>query len=252
MIIFWRRFLWRLRSFVLQAPAALTLTAVCLSVFGMMQVCARTEFVYGYRYDQALMACFGLNWPMLLRGFFWQPFTYIFLHADWIHLGLNMLTVLLFGSGLEAEIGQRRFWNIFLIGGVVGGLGWLLITALMTHLPITTAVTLWLPEAWRNWINSGGAATPQNSLCIGASGGVFALIGAYAAFFPKREVYVLLLFIPAKLKARTLAYFLGVMSLFEMVFIQSQVAHAAHLAGGICGYLLALKMRKHFLGRVKL
>jgi len=70
-----------------------------------------------------LTLVFGLHWPLLRAGCFWQPVTYMFLHAGWMHLGLNMLTVLLFGSGLESEIGGRRFWRVFLWGGVLGGLG---------------------------------------------------------------------------------------------------------------------------------
>ncbi len=42
-----------------------------------------------------------------------------------MHLGLNMLTVLLFGSGLESEIGGRQFWQVFLWGGVLADwAGW--------------------------------------------------------------------------------------------------------------------------------
>ncbi len=247
MITFLRRCLWRLRLLLHQSPAALTLAAVCFLVFWILRVCANTEFVFGYRFDQALYACFGLSWPMLLRGFFWQPLTYIFLHANWLHLGLNMLTVLLFGSGLESEIGQRRFWQIFLIGGVTGGIGWLATTALMAHAPVMTALTHWMPHALRTWINAGSSGTATNALCIGASGGVFALIGAYAALFPQREVYILLLVVPLRLRARTLAWLLGVFTILEAIFVQSQVAYAAHIAGGIGGYLLALRMKREII-----
>ncbi len=227
------------------APAATKLAAACLAVFVIQQTAARAEFVYGYTYGQALTASFGLNWPLLSRGFLWQPVTYMFLHASWAHLGLNMLTVLLFGSGLEGEIGGRRFWRVFLTGGVVGGIGWLAMTAVLPHLPPLEALTRWMPQAARLWLGSGGPESRalDSALCMGASGGVFALIGAYAALFPQRVVYVLLVFIPVKLKARSLAWVLGALTVAEAVFVQSQVAYAAHLAGGLAGYLYGMRLR---------
>jgi membrane associated rhomboid family serine protease len=240
-----RRWLWRLRGVFYKAPAATTLAVVCFFIFLVVRTADGVEFVYGYRFGQALVSCFGLNWPLLSRGFFWQPLTYMFLHASWAHLGLNLLTVLLFGSGLEAEIGGRRFWRIFLVGGVVGGLGWLAVTAVTPFLPAMTALTQWMPLPVQAWLGTGNAAgrSLDGALCIGASGGVFALIGAYVALFPRREVYLLLLFVPVRLKARTLAWVLVAGTIAEAVFVQSQVAYAAHLAGGIGGYLLALQMR---------
>lgn len=248
MITLIRRWLWRLRGLFILAPAATTLVAVCFFVFLIQQSAAKVDFVsvygYRYRYAQALVSCFGLNGLFLRHGFFWQPFTYMFLHAGWWHLGLNMLTVLLFGSGLESEIGGRRFWRVFLTGGVLGGLGWLGMTAIVPYLPSLSGLTQWMPQALRVWTGAGDPAGPtlDGALCIGASGGVFALIGAYAALFPHREVYLLLLVFPVRLKARSLAWLLGGLTIAEAVFIQSQVAYAAHLAGGVAGYLCARRM----------
>ena len=240
-----RRWLWRLRGLFYTAPASISLAAVCFFVFLVQQAAERVEFVYGYSFGQALVPCFGLNGQLLVRGFFWQPLTYMFLHAGWIHLSLNMLTVLLFGSGLEMEIGGRRFWRVFLTGGVLGGLGWLALTAVLPYLPSAEALTLWMPQSVRTWLGGGNAAgrTLDAALCIGASGGVFGLIGAYAALFPNREVYVLLVVIPVRVKARTLAWLLGALTVAEAVFVQSQMAYAAHLAGGVAGYLCARRMR---------
>ena len=239
-----RRRLWCLRMFFILAPAATTLAAVCFFVFLMQQAAARVEFVYGYSFGQALVSCFGLNWPLLRHGFFWQPLTYMFLHAGWAHLGLNLLTVLLFGSGLEREVGGARFWRLFLAGGVLGGLGWLAVTAALPYLPPMTSLTGWIPAGLRTWLGAGTgpSGSLQSALCIGASGGVFGLIGAYAALFPRREVYVLLLVVPVRMRASTLAWVLGLLTVAEAVFVQTQVAYAAHLAGGLAGFLCARRM----------
>jgi len=227
-----RRWLWRLRGFFILAPAARSLASVCLVVFLAQQTAAKVEFVniYGYSlsYAQALTRCFSLNWPLLSQGFLWQPATYMFLHGSWMHLLLNMFTVLFFGSGLEMEVGGRQFWRIFLTGGILGGLGWLAVTAALPHLP-----------ALHGWFGGAGAGrTLETASCIGASGGVFALIGAYAVLFPQREVCLLLFFVfPVRMKGRSLAWFLGLMTVAEAIFMRSQIAYAAHLSGGLAGYL---------------
>lgn len=55
----------------------------------------------------------GLGWPALI-----DPLTYQFLHANLIHLGVNMLALLAFGSGVERRIGGRRMLAFYLICGV--------------------------------------------------------------------------------------------------------------------------------------
>jgi len=216
------------------APAALTLVGITIAFFFVQRVAARADFLDGHSFGEMLVYCFGLHAPLLAEGFVWQLVTYLFLHGGWLHLGLNMLTVLLFGSGLELEIGSRRFWTTFLAGGALGGLAWVALDALQPFVAAAApGVARWL--ALRTHAGVYGT-------CIGASGGVFALIGAYAALFPRRETVVLVLFFPLRMKARTLALFLGVLTILDAALLQSQVAYAAHLAGGVAGYLYGLAL----------
>ena len=62
------------------------------------------------------------------------------------------------------------------------------------------------------------------------------------ALFPRRETVVLVLFLPVRMKARTLALFLGGLTILDAALLQSQVAYAAHLAGGAAGYLYGLAL----------
>jgi len=244
-----RRWLWRLRNLIYLAPAAVHLVAACLLVFAIQRVTARAVFAWGpwgheRTFAHAVEACFGLTWGLLKCGFFWQPLTYAFLHGGWWHLTMNTLVILLFGSGVEAEVGARRFLRIFFFGSVLGGLGWLGMLALMQHLPPMDAAAQWVPEGLRRWMPFVSARQPlDTAMCIGASGGVFALIGAYAAMFPKRVVYVFIP-VPVKMKARTLAVLLGALTIVEAVAIQLNVAYAAHLTGGLVGYAYGVMLRR--------
>jgi len=224
--------------------------AVCFFIFIVQLVSARVKFAWGYwgaeyTIGQAVEACFSLNWGLLKQGFFWQPFTYALLHGGWGHLLMNTLVILLFGAGVEAEIGSKRFLRIFFFGSVLGGLGWLGMLALMPYLPPMDTLAQWVPSIIRRWLPfvSASEVRLDTAACVGASGGVFALIGAYAAMFPKRVVYLILPF-PIKMKARTLAVILGFMTVAEAVAIQSNVAYAAHLAGGVAGYFYGVMLRR--------
>jgi membrane associated rhomboid family serine protease len=241
-----RNFIWRVRAGIVLAPAARAVVLLCVAVFLVQQVAARTEFVrgYGYSFGDCLTYCFGLHGPLLARGFIWQPVTYMFLHGSLLHLLLNMFTVLFFGSGLEMEVGSRRFWRILLLGGAVGGLGWVLADACEPRL------LAWLANgpAWGGMVTKVlhlHRVATGNGICIGASGGVFALIGAYAALFPRRETMVLMLFWPVTIRARTLAIVLGVVTVGEAIIGLGQVAYVAHLAGGVAGYVYGLRLRRH-------
>ena len=214
------------------APAAVTLAVLSISFFVIQRVASGVDFVDGSSYGTLLTQCFGLHAPLLVRGFGWQVVTYLFLHGSGLHLALNMLTVLLFGAGLEMEIGSRRFWTVFLAGGAMGGLGWVACDA------VQPALAAAFPEVAR--VLALRTQPGVYGTCIGASGGVFALIGAYAALFPRRETVVLVLVFPVRMRARTLAVFLGLATIVEAVLLRSQIAYAAHLAGGIAGYLYGL------------
>jgi len=138
----------------------------------------------------------------------WQFITYMFLHGGLFHLFLNMLGLFFFGPETERAIGTRRFAVLYFACGILGGVGWLLFT----------------------FLNPAG-------YCIGASGAIFGILGAFAALFPNRPVTVLVFFVlPLTMKARTLAIAMAVFSLLASVGQPGNIAYSAHLAGGLAGY----------------
>lgn len=155
-----------------------------------------------------LAKIFGLCGDDILHGMVWQFVTYMFLHGSFMHILMNMLGLFFLGSELEHALGSKRFLHLYLGCGVLGGLGWLL-------------------------LGGGSGAT-----CVGASGAVFGIIGAFAALFPDRKITLLVFFVlPVTTSARTLAIIIGVASLLMLRLGGGGVAHAAHLAGGLAGYL---------------
>lgn len=233
------RWRWQAPGGLRFGPVAATIAAICVGVFLVQQVTARAQFAPGFNFGTLLTYIFGLHWPLFSEGFFWQPVTYNFLHGSWLHLALNLFSLLFFGSAVEQLVGRGRFWTLFLASGIVGGLGWMLfdwleplLWARVQHWP----GPLWarLAQRWAEHQSVG-----RFGVCVGASAGVFGLIGAFAALCPRRELIMLLFFIPVRMRARQVALLLMCVTLAELIGGRGQVAYAAHLFGGFAGYLLA-------------
>jgi membrane associated rhomboid family serine protease len=91
-------------------------------------------------------------------------FTSMFLHADPIHIGGNMLYLWIFGHNVEDTIGHGRFLLFYLASGVVAVVGQTLVT-------------------------------PSSSVpLIGASGAVAGVLGAYLLLSPHATILTLVMF----------------------------------------------------------
>jgi len=253
LIIIFRRWLWHLRSFFYFSSTTIRVVALCVCVHLISSVTALVGVGYtGISYSSVLHNCFSLNWPLFSKGFVWQLISHIFMHGSWWHLILNMWACVVFGSVLERDHGARFFLKVFLIGGIIGGAGWLAYTAVLPFLSFMAPLSGWIAEPYRAWLCAGDGlkGSLSDSSCIGASGGVFALLGCFIAMYPKRELYVLLFFvIPLRLRAHTLLWIIVAFTFAEAIFIQSPIANASHLCGGAFGYWLGWRSVR--LGRCK-
>ncbi len=171
--------------------------------------------------SNVLFQTFGLVPDKFLFSFwFWQPFTYMFLHSQSVfHVLFNMLILWWFGSELELKWGSKFFLTYYLVCGVGAALIYLLFVfaySLITADPL-----------------------PLLAPVVGASGAAFGLLLAYGILFGERVIYFMMMF-PMKAK-----YFVLIIGLVELVTLldsgfSSGVANLAHLGGLLSGYL-ALK-----------
>ena len=69
------------------------------------------------RYDQTAMAG---GWPGGLGAEIWTFVTYAFLHANWMHFGVNAIWFLAFGSAVARRFGTMRFLAFFLVTAAAG------------------------------------------------------------------------------------------------------------------------------------
>lgn len=102
--------------------------------------------------------------PSAIRAEPWRLITSAFLHANPVHLLFNMYALYVFGPVLERFLGRVRYLALYLVGGIGGSVGVVLIWQL--YLVSGADSSKWLD----------GLLAPAPAL--GASGAVFALMGA--------------------------------------------------------------------------
>ena len=139
----------------------------------------------------------------------WTLLTSIFLHADVSHLVFNMFALFIFGIYLERVVSSKDYLLIFLLSGIVGNLGYMLTTS------------------------------DQTIPAVGASGGIYGIIGALATIRPFSIIYIQFVPLPMILAAALwgISEFLG-------LFSPSYIAHGAHLFGLLFGIAYGLYIRK--------
>ena len=102
----------------------------------------------------------------------WQLLTYGFLHGNLMHIFFNMFGLWMFGRELELLMGSKRFLTYFLTCVIGAGIVQLVVAEVQ------------------------GGLYPT----VGASGGVFGILLAYALAFPNRMV--MLIFPPIPMRAK--------------------------------------------------
>jgi membrane associated rhomboid family serine protease len=189
-------------------PATRVLILINIGVFVLQQFAG-----------QPIAQLFAL-WPLGSPEFKpWQLITYAFLHGSIAHIFFNMFALFMFGRALELYWGARRLVMFYMV---------CVLTAALTQL-----------------LAQRGAGV--NEEVIGASGGIFGILLAFAWYFPRQRI--ILLFPPIPMPAWLFVTLYGLLELFFGVTgTQAGVAHFAHLGGMAGGALCILywRMRRRF------
>jgi membrane associated rhomboid family serine protease len=152
---------------------------------------------------------FGLR-PLFFREMPWTVFTYMFVHSGWAHIIFNMLTLYFFGTFAIALVGEIAFLTTYFVGGIVGGLFFLVLAPL-------TGTT--------------------GSVVVGASGAIYALGGLLMVMRPNTRVITFPIPIPMPL-------WISILIGFVLVSFYPGVAWQAHLGGIIYGAAVGYYFRQ--------
>lgn len=154
--------------------------------------------------------------PALVVARPWTLVTYMFVHGGFLHLLMNMLGLYFFGPRVEARLGSRGFLGLYLTSGLCGALLCLL--------------------------------TPLAAV-VGASGAVFGVMLAFAAFWPHEPI---MLWAIVPVPARVLVIVMAVLSLYSgLSGAGAGIAHFAHLGGFVGGYLYLRVHRRREWRRIE-
>jgi len=144
--------------------------------------------------------------PALFLGRPWTIVTAMFVHAGIGHILGNMITLYFFGSYLIRLIGERNFWVLYLCGGILGNILFMLLA-------------------------------PPFSVAVGASGAIFAVGGALTLMRPKLRVFIIPIPVPIPL-------WVAVIGGFLILSFLPGVAWQAHLGGLVFGLIMASFFRR--------
>jgi membrane associated rhomboid family serine protease len=99
----------------------LTLIAINVAMFVVTAVAAAVAGVFPLDNYRSTIFDALAQTPLDVRiGDWWRPLTAAFLHYGPVHLALNMLAVLIFGSELERQLGRWRFLALYLLSALGG------------------------------------------------------------------------------------------------------------------------------------
>jgi len=179
-----------------------------------------------------------------------QFITYIFMHADIMHLVFNMLGLFVFGRVLEEFAGSKKYFNFYLLTGIAAAIAQLIIMHIK-YTPFINEINQVLEATSQNQTQyydylSQKDAILNSGLIIGASGSVFGLLGAFAMLFPNQPLSFM--FLPP-IKAVWLVTIYGLIEFFlGLVNVKGDnIAHFAHLGGLIVGVFIAYLWKRRII-----
>jgi len=172
--------------------------------------------IYNLGYEfKPVFAAYGFVPARILEGNgLYTFFSSMFLHAGVFHLACNMLFLWIFGDNVEDTLGHIRFLLFYCICGICASLAFLALHA--------------------------DSTVP----CVGASGAIAGVLGAYCVFFPKARIktfmYGAIVSVPALV-------YLGLWFLLQAMYClvwenygAGGIAFSAHVAGFLAGVALAV------------
>jgi membrane associated rhomboid family serine protease len=177
----------------------------------------------------------------------------MFMHGGLTHLLFNMMGLFFLGPHVEAKMGSQKFLLFYLacgFGSMLAHIGvdyvqflqWADLTSVLTsdelkHMMATGQYAGTGLDRNEAEVIYRGLNGVYNVPVVGASGAIYGVFLAFAAFFPNMKL--MLLFPPIPIKAKFLVAGIVAIDLFSGISgQQTGIAHFAHLGGALTGLIL--------------
>jgi len=160
----------------------------------------------------------------ILQGkFLWTFLTSMFMHGNFGHIFVNMISLFFIGNFVEKLIGRKRFFWFYIISGLVAGAFFVLLSLIFK--------------------------ADFSVYAVGASGAIFGLGGLLAILTPKLPVLVFFI-IPMPMWL-AMIFLLGVLWIVS-VFAGLPIGNTAHLGGLLVGLIYGLYLRNKYKRKTKM
>ena len=168
-----------------------------------------------------------LSLPASLNSLLYKPWTlvtYFFTHVGFFHILFNMLFLYWFGMIIMEFLGSEKLVNLYVLGGLAGGVFYILIYNLIPYFSDRVAI----------------------AQMMGASAGVYAVVVGAATFMPNYSISLILL---GPVRIKYIAIFYIIVS-FAGTVGPNAGGDLAHLAGAALGFVFIKQMQRgNDLGR---
>ena len=148
----------------------------------------------------------------------WTPLTYMFLHEEFFHILFNMFALYWFGKIFLLFFSEKQLVGLYIFGGLMAALIYIIA---FNSFPYYSPVL-------------------RQSLLLGASGSIMAIILATAFRSPNMEMQIVFL---GSVKLKYIAIFYVLTSFFGITSSNGG-GQLAHLGGALAGYLFVVSLRQ--------
>lgn len=183
------------------APATYALIAVNIAVS-----------FYAFFVDRSFINQFAFQAGAVAKGQHYRIVTSTFLHANFPHLFVNMLTLYFFGPTVEAILGRLGFLVVYFGSVIASGV-------------VSSIVNRKNP----------------NYSSVGASDAASGIVLSFCVFYPFASIYIL--FLPIPIPAILYGVLFIAISAQLMGRAGNRIAHEAHLGGALAGVILTVLMK---------
>lgn len=182
--------------------------------------------------SQHLIELLALNPRLFTQGYVWTLVTSMFMHANFTHLLVNMISLFFLGTFVEQLIGKKRYLTFYLASGIIAGLFFVGLSYLGQFVPQGAALFGTI-----------------DTFAVGASGALFALGGLLAVLIPRMRVLVFFV-IPMQLWIAMAVLMFGLWAISAAGGLP--IGNSAHLGGLIAGLVYGMYLRFRYPKKVRL
>jgi len=159
----------------------------------------------------------------------WTPITYMFFHEGFFHIFFNMIGLYWFGRIFLLFFSEKQLVGLYLLGGLIAALFYVVAFNIFPYY----------------------SPLIHESLLLGASGSIMAILLATTIKSPNMELQMLFL---GNVKLKYIAIFYVLTSFFGITSANSG-GELAHLGGALAGYFFVVSLRQgkdmtKFLNRI--